>query len=161
MHPHPSRPYPLSSLPLLPLHFSFLSHVHLHVCGKGVERMGDGGAGGLFREPQSQWYISHMTNYSTHTHTSQQTDLQEDFQHIHSSTELGSYCRFSDRRKEDTHDTHTHTRARDPKADCVKSFESKENEKQKQSQERGSDHQRLLFRLSSEVETSEWLVLCF
>ena len=55
----PSVSYPSLSLSLS---LSFLSHVHLYVWGKGVEMVGDGAAGGLFRDPQSERYISHMTN---------------------------------------------------------------------------------------------------
>ncbi len=47
MHPHPSPPDSLSPPSLCYLSPSLSSvHVHLHVCGKGVERVGDGGTKG-------------------------------------------------------------------------------------------------------------------
>lgn len=58
---HAPPPF-VSTLPPFATYSSLsLSRAHLHVCGKGW-RVADGGAGGPFRDPQSQWYISHMTN---------------------------------------------------------------------------------------------------
>lgn len=76
---HPSPPCSsLSSFPFLSLSFSFISRVHLHVWGKGVEMAGDDGARGAFpwptesmiHKPHDQLVSLSKANRSdTHTHT--------------------------------------------------------------------------------------------
>lgn len=108
-------PAPPSPPSLFSLSFSFISRVHLHVWGKGVEMVGDDGARGAFpwptestiHKPHDQLVSLSKANRSdTHTHRHAQRHTDRQTRRLTFSTftaPLNSRCRFFDRRKEEIH----------------------------------------------------------